>query len=302
MSTIGWSGFGRTAERMSKWLMRRRRWRREAAHFARAATRFHGPTIGRGALRVAGMQRTDAAARLGRSAMRRASLGHGQTAPRPLPLPRLADARGPGLGRRPLPRRPRQRIAAPRAIVVASAHFTAAPMHVGAAALPRTMHDFGGFPAGAVPIALSGTGPARARAGHRADASTPPASRPTSHPNTASTMASGCRCGACIPEADIPVVPLSVDPRGDARGAHRARPRAGADLRDDGVLVIGSGGFVHNLGDLDWQQPGCAARTLGRGLRRLDARTPAARTTSTPCSTGKRARRMRSARIRPSNT
>src|SRR5689334_18257851 len=36
MSTIGWSGFGRTAERTSKWLMRgrmRRRW--EAAHFAR---------------------------------------------------------------------------------------------------------------------------------------------------------------------------------------------------------------------------------------------------------------------------
>jgi 4,5-DOPA dioxygenase extradiol len=56
------------------------------------------------------------------------------------------------------------------------------------------------------------------------------------------------------PEAAIPVVPISVDPRGDA-AKHLAQGRALSALRDDGVLVIGSGGFVHNLGDLDWRHP-----------------------------------------------
>jgi 4,5-DOPA dioxygenase extradiol len=50
------------------------------------------------------------------------------------------------------------------------------------------------------------------------------------------------------------VVPLSVQPHADA-ASHYRLGQALAGLADEGVLVIGSGGFVHNLGELAWGHP-----------------------------------------------
>lgn len=53
---------------------------------------------------------------------------------------------------------------------------------------------------------------------------------------------------------NIPFMPLSVNPMADAVH-HFEVGCALASLRHEGVPVNGSGGFVHNLGELDWGRP-----------------------------------------------
>ncbi|GAB3088644.1 DODA-type extradiol aromatic ring-opening family dioxygenase [Lysobacter terrae] len=139
----------------------------------------------------------------------------------------------------------------PRAIVVASAHFLTERPMAGGHDQPHTVHDFGGFPEPLYQIRYPAPGSpplAEAIVARLAQADLQGKIRP----------GHGLDHGVWVPlrrmypEADIPVVPLSVNPFADA-ARHRALGLALAGLREEGVLVIGSGGFVHNLGDLDWQ-------------------------------------------------
>ena len=154
------------------------------------------------------------------------------------PTGRFLDALGPALPR-------------PRAIVVASAHMNAARPVLNANPAPATLHDFGGFPRelyalrypapGAPELALR-AGTLLRGAGF--DAATD-ATAPIDHGVWVPLR-------RMYPAADIPVVALSVNPARDAAW-HTALGAALVPLRDEGVLVIGSGGFVHNLGALDWR-------------------------------------------------
>lgn len=139
----------------------------------------------------------------------------------------------------------------PKAVVVASAHFTSDRPMLGGDPQPRTVHDFRGFPAPLYEIDYPAPGApdlAEQIAERLAGAGLAPKVR-DSH---------GIDHGVWVPlrrmypQAEVPVVPLSVMPHGDAAG-HYAIGQALAPLRDQGVLVIGSGGFVHNLGEVDWQ-------------------------------------------------
>ncbi|MFN6508242.1 DODA-type extradiol aromatic ring-opening family dioxygenase [Xanthomonas translucens] len=136
----------------------------------------------------------------------------------------------------------------PRAIVVASAHWLGRRPLVGAAAQPQTIHDFGGFPRALHEMQYPAPGaPALARevAARLERAGLQPyvdARRGLDH-------GVWVPLSLLYPQADIAVVPLSIQP--ELGPAHQlAMGRALAPLRDDGVLLIGSGSITHNLHDL----------------------------------------------------
>jgi 4,5-DOPA dioxygenase extradiol len=139
------------------------------------------------------------------------------------------------------------RLPLPRAIVVVSAHWTTAVPTVGIAARPETIHDFSGFPAELYAIQYPATGcpeAAREVAGVLAEAALPVTLDP----------ARGLDHGAWVPlrlmfpDADVPVIPLSIQLRDGTAGALRLG-RALAPLLGRGFVVVASGNVTHNLGD-----------------------------------------------------
>jgi 4,5-DOPA dioxygenase extradiol len=73
------------------------------------------------------------------------------------------------------------------------------------------------------------------------------------------------------PDADVPTVELSIDLSVPAR-RHYELGRRLAELPDRGVLVLGSGNIVHNLGAINWDRPNagyewCAAFDAAVGER-----------------------------------
>ncbi|MFT3763784.1 MAG: class III extradiol ring-cleavage dioxygenase [Pseudoxanthomonas sp.] len=135
----------------------------------------------------------------------------------------------------------------PRAIVVASAHWLGRRPLVGGAARPQTIHDFGGFPAELYALQYPAPGaPELARDVHAR------LQRAGLEPHL--DEARGLDHGVWVPlrflypQADIPVVPLSIQPGLGPRHPFELG-RALAPLRGDGVLLVGSGSITHNLHD-----------------------------------------------------
>jgi 4,5-DOPA dioxygenase extradiol len=142
----------------------------------------------------------------------------------------------------------------PRAILAISAHWVTAGIAVTAMAQPETIHDFYGFPRRLAEFQYPAPGAPEL------------ASRVASllAPATVTLDAEwGLDHGAWsvlahfYPAADIPVIQLSLNGREDASWhlelAKRLQP-----LRDEGVLILGSGNVVHNLGRMDWNRPDAA--------------------------------------------
>jgi len=142
-------------------------------------------------------------------------------------------------------------IGKPKAILVASAHWESigAPV-VSIAPQPETIHDFGGFDEALYTIQYPAPGAPdiAAHAADLLDAAGLPA-QPSER--------RGLDHGAWIPlslmypDADIPVAQISVL-RGATPTQHMAIGQALAGLRDEGVLVVGSGSLTHNLRELHW--------------------------------------------------
>ncbi|MDN5848473.1 MAG: 4,5-DOPA dioxygenase extradiol [Nitrococcus sp.] len=136
----------------------------------------------------------------------------------------------------------------PRAVLCISAHWYVPAAAVTANAQPRTIHDFGGFP----------------RELHEVQYPSPGA--PDLAARVAQLLASvpvgldqgwGLDHGTwsilvhMYPNANIPVIQLSIDETKEASW-HYEVARQLAPLRDEGVLIIGSGNLVHNLHTYSW--------------------------------------------------
>ena len=145
----------------------------------------------------------------------------------------------------------------PRAIIIVSAHWDTAVPTVGLAERPETIYDFWGFPDELYSLRYPATG-------CREAANAVVAALTTAGLPVATDAEHGLDHGAWVPlrlmfpEADVPVIPLSLQSRGGPQQAY-ALGQALAPLAAKGFLVIASGNVTHNL--RDYQQ---AARNHGQ--------------------------------------
>ena len=136
-------------------------------------------------------------------------------------------------------------LARPRAVVVASAHWASGRPLVGGADRPRTLHDLCAGAQGTCRIRYPAPGDRAlaARVAGLLQAAGIPASI---DPERGLDHGAWVPLRLMFPDADIPVVPLSIQP-GQGPLHHLAMGRALAPLAADGVLVLGSGGVTSNI-------------------------------------------------------
>lgn len=136
----------------------------------------------------------------------------------------------------------------PRAVLAVSAHWYVPGTLVTVMAVPRTIHDFGGFPKELYEVSYPAPGdPALARRIQAALAPIPVV-RDETWGLDHGTWSVLCHV---FPQANIPVVQLSIDDTQPA-AFHFGLGKSLASLRDEGVLIIGSGNLVHNLHAYAW--------------------------------------------------
>ncbi len=137
----------------------------------------------------------------------------------------------------------------PSAVLVISAHWlTERETRVLCAPHPRTIHDFYGFPPPLFEVQYPAPGSLEVA---EAVAELLGAARDA---EWGLDHASWTLLRHMYPDADVPVVELSVDMAAPGP-VHLELGRKLAPLRDRGVLVLGSGNVVHNLRAIDWDDP-----------------------------------------------
>lgn len=144
-------------------------------------------------------------------------------------------------------------LSAVRAVLMVSAHWLTPGTHVTAMEKPQTIHDFGGFPKEL--FAVQYPAPGSPTVADEIIARLEGAASVRKNFNWGLDHGAWSILVHMFPAAEVPVLQLSIDT--DATPEHYfALGRALRPLREQGILVIGSGNIVHNLRLVDWARLG----------------------------------------------
>tara|TARA_R110002049_G_C9003489_1_gene550029 strand:+ start:135 stop:962 length:828 start_codon:yes stop_codon:yes gene_type:complete len=143
-----------------------------------------------------------------------------------------------------------EEIKKPRAILCISAHWETKGTYVTAMENPRTIHDFSGFPQALFDVQYPAPG-------------SPSLAQETKDLITNTSIGLdeswGLDHGAwsvvkhLYPNADVPIIQMSLDYTKPAK-YHFELAQELSQLRQKGILIIGSGNMVHNLGKVAWDK------------------------------------------------
>ncbi len=136
----------------------------------------------------------------------------------------------------------------PKAIICISAHWETKGTFITAMDNPRTIHDFGGFPQELFDVQYPAKGsPETASLAKNAILST------TVGLDHSWGLDHGCWSVIkhMYPNADVPVLQMSIDYTKPPQW-HYELAKELEKLREKGVLIVGSGNIVHNLGKVQW--------------------------------------------------
>jgi len=139
--------------------------------------------------------------------------------------------------------------AKPKAILCVSAHWLTQGTKVTAMSNPRTIHDFGGFPKELFEVQYPAKG-------------SPELAKQTKEALTPTAVDLDEKWGLdhgawsvlkhFYPEADVPVIQMSIDYYQPA-SYHFELAQKLQSLREKGILIVGSGNIIHNLGLVDFR-------------------------------------------------
>lgn len=138
----------------------------------------------------------------------------------------------------------------PQAIIIMSAHWESNVLEVSTATRPRTWHDFRGFPEQIYQIQYPAPGsPTLAERLLQRFAE----EHITAHANSSRPRDHGVWMPLLhmYPDADIPVIEISLPIQSSAHDIYRIG-NVLAELRQEQILLIGSGSITHNLAELAW--------------------------------------------------